>query len=125
MRRIFKLCQFPKCGSRNFAIQIVLDIIVNRIICHRSFHNIIFVWNSSTTCHNKIQPFFRHLFKIQTIQSTAWNIFIFIDVPITVSGCPTLRLLCIKCAVKSKIEIFLKTCFSNLGIFHDFFTPMI
>ncbi len=27
MRRIFKLCQFPKCGSRNFAIQIVLDII--------------------------------------------------------------------------------------------------
>ena len=46
MRGMFKFSKFPKCFAGNLSILIILNIVINFIICHWAFYYIIGMWNS-------------------------------------------------------------------------------
>ena len=80
MRRIFEFSQFPKRCSRYSSIHIVLQIVVNRIICHWAFHNIVSMWFPSSAVYNKIKPLFRHFREIFIQQFIIWCILIIVQI---------------------------------------------
>jgi len=51
---VLKLSQSPKLFSGNLFRYKIIYIIPNRIVCHRSFHNIVSMGFSTTTSGNKI-----------------------------------------------------------------------
>ena len=96
------------------------------IVCHRSFYNVIIMFNSSSAVCHKIKPLICHLIKGQYLQFCVWRIFIMIYYRCTFScHCPPLCLFFKTGTVKSISEILVKTILKNTRNRYFYITSMI
>ena len=126
MSRVFKPGKLPECGSGYLSVHKILNIIIDRIICHGPFHNIIGVGDPPAAGYDKIQPFLCHLFKHQIVQSRIRRIFISIyKTCFPIPGCPPYSLLPVLGAVKAKIKVLIKSGLSDFGKFYGLAAAMV
>ena len=124
--RMTDICLFPESCSWNFSIYIILDIIINSVICHRSFHNVVSMWFSTSAMHDKIKPLLCHFVKNQILQLIIRCIFLAIQYSWwSITCCPPYCLFRKFCTIKAKIKIFMIQCFFDFRKFYNVLASMI
>lgn len=126
MGRVLKTGQCPKRFSTDISINEILYIVINCVIRHRSFHNVVIMGFAMTARRYEVQPFLRHFGENEHSQRRVWGIFILVDASFSREAhSPSNRLRIESGGVKTKIEIFVKPRDADLGRLHDNWAAVI
>lgn len=126
VRRMLEFSEFPERGAADLPVGEVLNIVEDRVVCHRTFDDVIVMRLAGAAGDDEIEPFFGHVRKIQHFERCVRRIFVFVyDSDSAESGCPTDSLREKSGTIKSEIEILMVASRPDLRKFHGFLTAVI
>lgn len=126
MRRVLESREFPERGAADLPVGEILNVVEDRVVCHRTFDDVIVMRLAGAAGDDEIEPFFGHVRKIQHFERCVRRIFVFVyDSDSAESGRPTDSLREKGSAIKTEVEILMVTSRPDLRKFHGFLTAVI